>query len=186
MKFAISQPKMVWFPRNERQIYQLNSRPQMWPLGLSLAMTLTFQGQIKNSLYLNQKWSDCHKMKSKHINWIIGLKCDQWVWQWARPTENKADLGNGLVSNRNHHMNQLYSGLYICIYIYIYIYLLHYTMMSILDLCFSDTLKYLKYLNKQTMVRLTVSNKPLYKRIHQKKSWHKKYFQLKSFSWNII
>ena len=60
LEFAISQPKMVRLPRNEKQTYRLNSRPQIWPLGLNLAMTLTlnFQGQIWNMLYLNQKWSE--------------------------------------------------------------------------------------------------------------------------------
>ena len=40
----------------------------MWPSGLTLAMTLTlnFQGQMRNWLYLCQKWSDCHDTKSKH------------------------------------------------------------------------------------------------------------------------
>ena len=71
MEFAISQPKMVRMPRNEKQTYWLNSRAQMWPSGLTLAMTLTlnFQGQIWNFLYLSQKWSDCHGTKSKHIDW---------------------------------------------------------------------------------------------------------------------
>ena len=48
MEFAISQPKLVRLPRNEKQTYPLNSRAQMWPSGLTLAMTLTlnFQGQI--------------------------------------------------------------------------------------------------------------------------------------------
>ena len=48
IEFAISQPKMVRFPRNEKQTYRLNSGAQMWPAGLTLAMTLTlnFQGQI--------------------------------------------------------------------------------------------------------------------------------------------
>ena len=38
----------------------------MWPSGLTLAMTLTlnFQGQIWNFLYLSQKWSDCHETKA--------------------------------------------------------------------------------------------------------------------------
>ena len=84
MVFAISQPKMIRLPRNERQTYRLNSKAQMWPSGLTLAMTLTlnFQGQIWNLLYLSQKWSDCHETKSKHIDWPPGLKCDQWVWPW--------------------------------------------------------------------------------------------------------
>ena len=87
IKFAISQPKMVRLPWNEKQTYRLNSRPQIWPWGLTLAMTLTleFQGQIWNLLYLSQKWSDCHETKSKHIDWTPGLKCDQWVWPWPWP-----------------------------------------------------------------------------------------------------
>ena len=84
IEFAISQPKMVRLPRNEKETYRLNSRPQMWPSGLTLAMTLTlnFQGQIWNFLYLIQKWSDCHETKSKNIDWTPDLKCDQWVWPW--------------------------------------------------------------------------------------------------------
>ena len=71
MKFAISQPKMVRLPRNEKQTYRLDSRAQMWPSGLTLDMTLTlnFQGQIWNLRYLSQKWSDCHGTKSKNIDW---------------------------------------------------------------------------------------------------------------------
>ena len=49
--------------------------------GLTLAMTLTlnFQGQMWNLLYLNQKWFDCQEMKSKYIDWAQGLKCDHQV-----------------------------------------------------------------------------------------------------------
>ena len=45
----------------------------MWPSGLTLTMTLTlnFQGQIWNLLYLRQKWSDCYETKSKHIDWTL-------------------------------------------------------------------------------------------------------------------
>ena len=32
MEFAISQPKVVRLPRNEKQTFRLNSRPQMWPM----------------------------------------------------------------------------------------------------------------------------------------------------------
>ena len=62
---------MVRLSRNEKQTYRLNSRAQMWPSGLTLAMTLTlnFQGQIWNLLYLSQKWSDCHKTK-KQTYWL--------------------------------------------------------------------------------------------------------------------
>ena len=81
---------MVRLPLNEKHTYRLISRPQMWPSGLTLAMTLTldFQGQIWNRLYLCEKWSDCHETKSKHIDWSLGLKCDHqilpwpWLWLW--------------------------------------------------------------------------------------------------------
>ena len=59
----------------------------MWPSGLTLAMTLTlnFQVQIQNLLYLSQKWCDCHETKSKHSDWTLGLKCDHQVWLWPWP-----------------------------------------------------------------------------------------------------
>ena len=70
-----------------QQTYRLNWRPQMWPSGLTLAMTLTliFQGQIVNLLFLSPKWSDCHETKSKYINWTLCLKCDHQVWPWQWP-----------------------------------------------------------------------------------------------------
>ena len=48
MDFAISQPKILQLPWKEKQTYQLNPMPQMWPSHLTLAMTLTLncQGQI--------------------------------------------------------------------------------------------------------------------------------------------
>ena len=87
MEFAIFQPKMVLLPQNEKQTYRLMSRPQMWLSSLTLAMTLTlnFQGQKWNLLYLCQKWSDCHETKSKHIDWILALKCDHQIWPWPSP-----------------------------------------------------------------------------------------------------
>ena len=47
MEFAISQTKMVRLPQNKKQTYRMNSRPQMGPSGLTLAVTLTlnFQSQ---------------------------------------------------------------------------------------------------------------------------------------------
>ena len=67
VKFAISLPKMARLPRNEKQTYRLNPGTQMWPSDLTLAITLTlnFQSQIWNLLYLNEKWSDCYETKSK-------------------------------------------------------------------------------------------------------------------------
>ena len=78
---------MARLPRNKKQTHRINSRPQMWPSLLTLAMTLTlnFQGQIWTLLYLSQKWSDCHKTKSKHIDWTLGLKCDHQIWPWLWP-----------------------------------------------------------------------------------------------------
>ena len=79
--------KMVRLPRNEKQTHRLNFRPQMWPSDLTLALTLTlnFQGQIWNLLYLNQKWPDCHETKSKHIDLNSRPQIWQWVWPWPWP-----------------------------------------------------------------------------------------------------
>ena len=96
---------MVRLPRNEKQTRRLNSRPQMWPAVLTLAMTLTlnFQGQMWNSLYLSQKWSDCQETKSKHIDWSQDLKCDHWVWPWTWPWSwiFKVKYGIGYISAKN-------------------------------------------------------------------------------------
>ena len=40
-EFTTSQPKMVRLPTNDRKIYRLNSRLQMWPMGLTLTTILT-------------------------------------------------------------------------------------------------------------------------------------------------
>ena len=81
--FAICQTKMGRSMKQKKP-YWLNSKPRMWPLDLTLAVTLTlnFQGKIWNTLYLGQKWSDCHETKSKHIDWTLSLKCDQRIWPW--------------------------------------------------------------------------------------------------------
>ena len=50
-----------------------------------VTLTLSFQGQIWNLLYLSQKWSDCHETKNKNIARALGLKCDHWVWPWPWP-----------------------------------------------------------------------------------------------------
>ena len=77
----------------------------MWPSVLTLAMTLmlNFQGQIWNSLYLSQKWSDCHETKSKHIDWSQDLKCDHRVWPWPWPWRwiFKVKYGIGYISAKN-------------------------------------------------------------------------------------
>ena len=98
-EFAISQPKMVRMPRNEKKTHRLNSRPQMWPSGLTLAMTLTlnFQGQIWNLLYLSQKWCNLprnekktHRLISRPQMWPSGLTLamtvtlnfQSQIWNW--------------------------------------------------------------------------------------------------------
>ena len=49
-----------------------------------VTLTLNFQGQIWNLLYLGQKWSNCHETKSKHIDWTLSFKSD-WPWPWPWP-----------------------------------------------------------------------------------------------------
>ena len=48
MEFALSQPKVIRLPHNQKQTYRLYARPQIWPSGLTLAMALTlhFESQI--------------------------------------------------------------------------------------------------------------------------------------------
>ena len=60
-----------------------------------MTLTLNFQGQIWNLLYLSQKWSDCHETKSKHVDWTLGLKCDHrfWPWPWPWPWIFKVKCG---------------------------------------------------------------------------------------------
>ena len=64
-----------------------------------MTLTFNFQGQIWNLLYLSQKWSDCHERKSKHIDWILGLKCDHRVWPW--PWLIKVKYGICYISAKN-------------------------------------------------------------------------------------
>ena len=65
----------------------IDLKTSMWPSGLTFAMTLTlnFQVQIWNWLYLCQKWSDCHGTKSEHFDWTLGLKCNHQIWPWPWP-----------------------------------------------------------------------------------------------------
>ena len=58
MEFPISHPKVVRLPRNEKQTYRLNSRPQMWPMGLlTLTITLPFEFWMSNvTLTFDHTW----------------------------------------------------------------------------------------------------------------------------------
>ena len=68
-----------------------------------MTLTLNFQGQISNLLYLSQKWSDCHETKSKHIDWALGFKCDHrvWPWPWPWPWIFKVKCRIGYISAKN-------------------------------------------------------------------------------------
>ena len=50
-----------------------------------MTLTLNFQGEIWNLLYLTQKWSDCLETKSKHIDLALSLKCNHLIWHWPWP-----------------------------------------------------------------------------------------------------
>ena len=69
---------MVRLPRNEKQTHRLNSRLQMGPSDLTLALTLTLnsQGQIWNWLYLCQNGPIATKRKANISFWTLGLKLD--------------------------------------------------------------------------------------------------------------
>ena len=77
IEFAVPQHKMVQLPWNEKQQSWLNTRPQMGPTILTLAMTLTlnFLAQIFNLLYRNKKWPNHYKTENKQMDWMLGLKC---------------------------------------------------------------------------------------------------------------
>ena len=68
-----------------------------------MTLTLNFQGQTWNLLYLSQKWSDCHEAKSKHIDSTLGLKCDHrvWPWPWPWPWIFKVKHGICYISAKN-------------------------------------------------------------------------------------
>ena len=65
MEFPICQPKVVQLPRNEKQTYLMNSRPQMWPMGLTLTITLTFEIWRSNmtwlwpQIFMDKFWNSC-------------------------------------------------------------------------------------------------------------------------------
>ena len=65
-----------------------------------MTLTLNFQGEIWNLLYLSQKWSDFHETKSKHIDRTLSLTCDHrvWNWPWPWPRIFKVKHGIGYIS----------------------------------------------------------------------------------------
>ena len=103
----ISAKKMFRLSRNEKQTYRLNSRPQMWSSGLTMAMTLTlnFKGRY-GICYISTKMvrlprneKQTYPLISSTSNatngfdhgldlWIFKVKCDldlwphTWPWPW--------------------------------------------------------------------------------------------------------
>ena len=55
---------MDQLPRNKMQTHRLDARPQVESSGLTLAMTLTDQGQIWNLLYLSHNGPIATKRKA--------------------------------------------------------------------------------------------------------------------------
>ena len=58
---------------------------------------------VSGTVYLSQKWSDCHETKSKHIDWTLGFKWDHrvWPWPWPWPWIFKVKYGIGYISAKN-------------------------------------------------------------------------------------
>ena len=101
IEFAISQPKMIRLPRNEKRTYELNSRIQMWPLVLTLAMTYRiYYISAKNGpIATKQKANISIEFQASNVTngfdldhnldlWIFKVKRDldlwphTWPWPW--------------------------------------------------------------------------------------------------------
>ena len=94
---------MIRLPQNEQQIHWLNTRPQMWLLGLTFATTLTlnFQGQIWNLLYLSQKMVQLPR-NEKQTYWLI-----------SRPQMWPSGLTLAMTLTLNFQ-GQIWNWLYLC------------------------------------------------------------------------
>ena len=77
MEFAISQPKVVRLPWNEKQTYRLNSRPQMWLMGLTLTITLTFEFCRSNMTLTFDHTHDLDR-GSSWSNFEIAVYISEW------------------------------------------------------------------------------------------------------------
>ena len=78
-------PQMIRLPRNKKQTYRLNSKPQMWPSDLTLAMTLTlnFQGQI--CCVSAKNCPIASKQKPNISIELLSFECDHRIWPWPWP-----------------------------------------------------------------------------------------------------
>ena len=78
--------KMVRLPRNRKQTYRLNARPQMGSSGL----TLNFQGQIWNLLYLEKNGLIAKKTKANisielhasNVTMTLKVRCEDLTRLW--------------------------------------------------------------------------------------------------------
>ena len=91
---------MVRLPRNKKQTYRLNSEPQMWPSTWPWPWPWLwiFKVNFGKLLYLSQRWFDCQKMKSKHIEWTEGLNNNKiwpWSWPWKVRCKDVPDSNRG-------------------------------------------------------------------------------------------
>ena len=77
---------MFRLPRNEKQIYILCNQgikrdheilPWPWPWIFKVKYEICHISTVK--------WSDYHEMKSQHMDWILGTKCNHWIWPWPWP-----------------------------------------------------------------------------------------------------
>ena len=81
IEFAISEQKMVWLPWNENKHIDSTPRPQMWPSGLTFAMTLTLIFKVKYGIsYISAKsgaiatkWKANISLNSRPQMWPMGL-----------------------------------------------------------------------------------------------------------------
>ena len=63
-----------------------------------MTLTLNFQGQIWNLLYLSQICFDYQEIKSTHIEWTEGLNDHQvwpWLWTWKVKCKDLPDSDRG-------------------------------------------------------------------------------------------
>ena len=76
---------MIRLPRNETWRYRLNTRPQISPSVLTLAMTLTsiFQGKFWKKPYFRNERTDWY--------WTKGMWVDH-LWPWVGPFGDQAEV----------------------------------------------------------------------------------------------
>ena len=89
IEFTISWPKMVWLPRNKKQIYRLNSKHQMWPMNLTFAVAFELEFS-RSSMEFTISWPKMVQLaqnKCKQIGWTPCIICDHQIWpspwHWA-------------------------------------------------------------------------------------------------------